>query len=81
MGSGLGEGKRRTHVDKVLVVADEEISQDAGLVQVAQRDHVLDAVDGRRVHGFDAPLRCQPLFLSVRGEKNVAFISLIRPNT
>lgn len=54
-----------THVDDALVVADEQVAEDAGLVEVAQPDHVLHPVDGGRVHGLDVGgiLRINPVFL------------------
>lgn len=54
-----------TDVDDVLVVADEQVSEDAGLIEVTQADHVLHAVDGGRVHWFDVggTLRTNPVFL------------------
>ena len=50
------KGRLHTHVDEVVVVSDEEVPEDAGLVEVAEADHVLDAL-----HGGGAPdgfLRC-----------------------
>lgn len=44
---------RGTHVDDAFIVADEQVAEDAGFVEVAQTDHVLHPVDGGRVHGFD----------------------------
>ena len=42
-----------THIYELLPVSDEQVAQDAGLVQVAQSDHVLHPVDGGGVHGLD----------------------------
>lgn len=54
----------------MLVVADEQVAEDAGLVEVAQADHVLHAVDGGRVHGLDVGgvLGGDPVFLREGGE-------------
>ncbi|TNN61984.1 hypothetical protein EYF80_027819 [Liparis tanakae] len=45
---GAERGERGTHIDDVLVVADEQVAEDAGFVEVAQADHVLHPVDGGR---------------------------------
>ena len=62
---------RGTNVDDALVVADEQVAEDAGFVQVAQADHVLHPVDGGRVHGLDVGgiLRGDPVFLRERGRE------------
>lgn len=64
-----------TDVDDAFVVADEQVAEDAGFIEVAQADHVLHPVDGGRVHGFDVGgvLRGDPVFLCERG------FSLVRP--
>ena len=54
-----------TYVDKIVLVSDEEVSQDAGLVEVAEADHVLDPLDGGGVHGLDPALGGEPLLLPV----------------
>ncbi len=59
------ENGARVRVDEVLVVADQEVPEDAGLVKVAEADHVLDALNGCRVHGFNASLGRQPDFVAV----------------
>jgi hypothetical protein len=43
-----------THVDLVLGVAQRQVAQDRADVQVAEGDHVVDAVDARLVHRPDA---------------------------
>lgn len=65
----------RTHVDDALVVADEQVAEDAGFVQVAQTDHVLHPVHGGRVHGLDVGgiLRRDPVFLHRGGGGGVWF--------
>lgn len=42
---GAASGRGSTHVDEVVPVADKQVAQDAGLVEVSQADHVLHAVD------------------------------------
>jgi hypothetical protein len=54
-----------THIDEVVIVANEQVAEDAGLVEVAEADHVLHPLDGGRVHGLDPSLRGQPLLLAV----------------
>lgn len=58
-----------TDVDDAFVVADEQVAEDAGFIEVAQADHVLHPVDGGRVHGLDVGgvLRGNPVFLCERG--------------
>lgn len=58
-------GRGSTHVDEVVPVADQQVAQNAGLVEVSQADHVLHAVDRRGVHGLDVRgvLRGDPVFL------------------
>jgi len=34
-------------------------------VKISEADHVLNPLDGGRVHGLDSSLRSQPLFFSV----------------
>lgn len=53
------------YVDDALVVADEQVAEDPGFVQVTQADHVLHPVDGGRVHWFDVGgvLRGDPVLL------------------
>lgn len=38
-------GRGSTHVDEVVAVADQQVAQNAGLVEVSQADHVLHTVD------------------------------------
>lgn len=61
-----------TDIDDAFVVADEQVAEDAGFVEVAQADHVLHSVDGGRVHGLDVGgiLRRNPVFLCESGEKS-----------
>ena len=54
-----------THIDEVVIVSDEEVAEDASLVEVPEADHVLHPLDGGGVHGLDPPLRGQPLLLAV----------------
>lgn len=39
-----------TYVDEILVIPDEQVPQDTSFMEVAQADHVLDALHRRRVH-------------------------------
>lgn len=68
------------YVDDTLVVADEQVAEDSGFVQVTQTDHVLHPVDGGRVHWLDVcgVLRRDPVLLcklekeeAVEGMKNI----------
>ena len=59
------QDRSRVGVDEVFVVSDEQVSQDSGLVEVSEADHVLDSLNGGRMHRLDPALRCQPLLLSV----------------
>lgn len=54
----------------MFVVADEQVAENAGFVEVAQTDHVLDTVDGRRVHRLDVGgiLGENPVFLHREGK-------------
>lgn len=54
-----------TYIDEVAIVSYEQISQYAGLVQVPEPDHVLDAVYRRGVHGLDAALGRQPVLAAI----------------
>lgn len=56
-----------THIDEVVPVADEQVAQDASLIEVPQADHVLHTMDRRGVHGLDVHglLRGDPVFLRV----------------
>lgn len=49
----------------MLTVADQQVPEDARLVQVPQADHVLHPVDGGGVHGLDVAgiLRGNPVLL------------------
>ena len=42
-----------THVDDALLVADHQVPEEAGLVEVPQTDHVLHPLHGRGVHDPD----------------------------
>lgn len=66
--SGVTSG---TYIDDALIVADEQVAEDAGFVEVAQTDHVLHPVDGGWVHGLDVGgiLGGNPVFLCERGKK------------
>jgi hypothetical protein len=55
----------QTHVNHILVISNQQIPEDPGLVQVPQRYHILHALYGRRVHRFDTSLGSQPLLLMV----------------
>ena len=60
-----------TNIDDALIVADEQVAEDAGFVEVTQADHVLHPLDGRWVHGLDVGgiLRGNRVFLRERGKK------------
>ena len=60
--------KKIAHVDDMLLVADEQVPENAGLVQVSQPDHVLHPVDGGGVHGLEGGgiLWRDPVFLHGR---------------
>lgn len=51
--SSRGANERGTNIDDALVVADQQVAEDAGFVEVPQADHVLHPVDGGGVHGLD----------------------------
>lgn len=55
----------------MVPVADEQVAQDAGLIEVPQADHVLHAVDRRGVHGLDVRgvLRGDPVLLPEGGRR------------
>lgn len=55
-----------TYIYDALVVADQQVAEDPGFVQIAQSDHVLHPVDGGWVHGLDVGgiLWGNPVFLS-----------------
>lgn len=74
-----GVGRGGTHIDEVVPVADEQVAQDASLVEVPQADHVLHAVDRRGVHGLDVRglLRGDPVFL--REARGFYQCALLRP--
>lgn len=55
----------KTHVYEVVIVSDKQIPQYSGLMQVSEADHVLDALDGGRVHCLDATLGRQPELVAV----------------
>ena len=59
------QNKTRFYINEIIVVSDEKVSKDASLVKISEADHVLNPLDGGRVHGLDSPLRSQPLFFSV----------------
>ena len=48
--------RRLTHVDEELDVSALEIVEDAGLIQVGQRTHVLPLLELRGVHQTDVVL-------------------------
>ena len=52
-------------IDEVVIVSDEEVSEDPCLVKVTQADHVLDPSHRGWVHRLDPTLRGQPLLLTV----------------
>lgn len=57
--------RQTSYVNEVLVVSDEQVPEDACLVEVAQADHVLHALHRCGVHGLDAPLWGQPYLVAV----------------
>lgn len=58
-------GVKDTNIDDTFIVADEQVAQDAGFIEVTQTNHVLHPVDGCWVHGLDVGgiLRGNPVFL------------------
>lgn len=60
-----GGGEVDTHIDEVLPIANQQVPENSGLVQVPQADHVLHPMDGGGVHGFDVAgiLRGNPVLL------------------
>lgn len=61
---------RDTHVDLVLLVADQEVVHHACLIQVPQADHVIHALSRIGVHGAEgAKVLClDPVFLEQRAQ-------------
>ena len=55
----------KTYIDQIFIVSDEEIPEDSCLVKISEADHVLDTLDGGRVHGLDPPLRSEPQLIPV----------------
>lgn len=49
-----------THVDNVVHVTYEQVPQDASLIELSQRDHVLHTLNGSRVHAAHLPLAVHP---------------------
>lgn len=43
-------GQQCTHIYEFFSVSDEEVAEDAGLVEISQADHVLHTVDGGGMH-------------------------------
>lgn len=54
-----------TNIDDTFIVANEQVAEDAGFIEVTQTNHVLHPVDGGWVHGLDVGgiLRGNPVFL------------------
>lgn len=54
-----------THIDQVLPVANEQVAQNARLVEIPQADHVLHSVHRGGVHRLDVRgiLRGNPMLL------------------
>lgn len=61
------------HVYQLLSVSDEQVAEDASLVQISQADHVLHPVDGGGVHGLDVGgiLGGDPVLLKEEAEEDV----------
>lgn len=60
--------KWRTHVDLVLLIADQEVVHHACLIQVPQADHVIYTLHRDGVHGAEGVkvLCSDPVFLEQR---------------
>ena len=54
-----------TYINKIVIVSNQEIPQNTSFMEVSKANHVLHALDGGRVHGFDPPLGGEPLLLPV----------------
>lgn len=52
-----------TDIDEFFFVADEQVAEDASLVQVAELDHILDALDRGGMHDLDASIGTEPVLL------------------
>ena len=56
---------KNTHVDEVVIVANEKVSQDSSFMKISETDHILHPLDRGGVHGLDPPLRGEPGLLPV----------------
>lgn len=58
-----------TNVDDAFIVADEQVAENAGFIEVTQTDHVFHPMDGSWVHGLNVCgiLRANPVFLCEQG--------------
>lgn len=67
-----------THIDEVLPVADEQVAQNARLVEIPQADHVLHSMHRGGVHRLNVRgiLRGNPMLL----QATESFISAAAPD-
>ena len=63
----------KTYVDEVTVVSNEEIAEDAGLVEVSETNHIVEAFHGRRVHRLETHPRLNVVFL-LQKKKNAVYL-------
>ena len=54
-----------TYINKIVIVSNEKVPENAGLVKVSKADHVLHPLDGGGVHGLDPPLRGEPQLVPI----------------
>ena len=44
------------YVYNIFIVSDEQVPEDSSLVEISQRNHVFDSVNGCWMHRFNPPL-------------------------
>jgi len=65
-----------TDIDKALEVADEKIAQDSGFVEIAQMNHIFDAIPRRGVHRPQLGISSDPAFLSTDNHNDLDTMNL-----
>ncbi len=67
------ERKKGRYVNIVESVADEQVAQNACLVEIAQLDHVLDGLDRTRMHDAHSSVVSQHVLLSANTNINMQY--------
>lgn len=54
-----------TYIDEILTITNEQVSEDAGFVEVPQANHIFHPMGWGGMHRLDTTIWCQPVLVTI----------------